>query len=79
VTLNFFKDVARINIKKMQKKNYENSNIFHHAKIYLIFTPKKKKSSPRNQNPSRYHFNSITNFKVSTHKPKYYHLPKILI
>jgi len=27
------------------------TQIFHHAKIYLIF----KKSSKRNQNPSRYH------------------------
>jgi hypothetical protein len=27
-----------------QKKNYGNSNIFHHAKIYIIF----KKSSKRN-------------------------------
>jgi hypothetical protein len=32
------------------------TQIFHHAKIYLIF---KKKSSKRNQNPSKYH-NSIT-------------------
>jgi hypothetical protein len=35
-----------------------------------------KKSSSRNQNPSRYH-NSITNLKFE-HKPKY-HLSKILI
>jgi hypothetical protein len=36
----------------------------------------KKKSSKRNQNPSRY-YNSITNLKFQ-HKPKY-HLSKILI
>jgi hypothetical protein len=35
-----------------------------------------KKSSKRNQNPSRY-YNSITDFKFQ-HKPKYY-LSKILI
>jgi hypothetical protein len=35
-----------------------------------------KKSSKRNQNPSRY-YNSITNLKFQ-HKPKY-HLSKILI
>jgi hypothetical protein len=35
-----------------------------------------KKSSKRNQNPSRY-YNSITNVKIK-HKPKY-HLSKILI
>jgi hypothetical protein len=31
----------------LQKKNYGNSNIFHHAKISSL-----KKSSKRNQNPS---------------------------
>jgi hypothetical protein len=45
--------------------------IFHHAKILSS-----KKSSKRNQNPSRYH-NSITNLKFQ-HKPKY-HLSKILV
>jgi hypothetical protein len=39
---------------------------------YILF----KKSSKRNQNPSRYH-NSITNLKFQ-YKPKY-HLSKILI
>jgi len=34
------------------------TQVFHHRKIYLIF----KKSSKRNQNPSRYD-NSITNLK----------------
>ncbi len=42
------------------------TQIFHHAKIYLIF---KKKSSQRNQNPSRYYQNSVTNLKFQ-HKPK---------
>jgi hypothetical protein len=45
---------------------------FTNAKIYLIF----KKSSKKNQNPSRY-YNSITNLEFQ-HKPKY-HLSKILI
>jgi hypothetical protein len=45
-----------------QKKNYGNSNISPCKNI--IF----KKSSKRNQNPSRY-YNSITNLKFE-HKPK---------
>jgi hypothetical protein len=45
---------------------------FHHAKN-IIF----KKSSKRNQNPSRYYYNSRTNGKFQ-HKPKY-HLSKILL
>jgi hypothetical protein len=53
-----------------QKKKYENSNISPWKNI--IF----KKSSKRNQNPSRY-YNSITNLKFQ-HKPKY-PLSKILI
>jgi len=53
-----------------QKKNYGNSNISTCKNI--IF----KKSSKRNQNPSRY-YNSITNLKFQL-KPKY-HLSKILI
>jgi hypothetical protein len=48
--------------KALQKKNYENSNISPRKNI--IF----KKSSRRNQNPSRY-YNSITNLKFQ-HKPK---------
>jgi hypothetical protein len=36
-----------------------------------------KKSSERNQNPSRYHNSILTNLKFQ-HKPKY-HLSKILI
>jgi len=52
------------------KNNYGNSNISQCKDI--IF----KKSSKRNQNPSRY-YNSIINFKFQ-HKPKY-HLSKILI
>jgi len=54
-----------------QKKNYGNSNIS--ACKNIIF----KKSSKRNQNPSR-HYNSETNLKFQ-HKPKYIHLSKILI
>ncbi len=53
-----------------QEKNYENSNISSH--INVIF----KKSSKRNQNPSRY-YNSVTNLKFQ-HKLKY-HLSKILV
>jgi hypothetical protein len=53
-----------------QKRNYENSNIPLCKNI--IF----KKSSKRNQNPSRY-YNSVTKLK-SQHKPKH-HLSKILI
>jgi hypothetical protein len=45
--------------------------LFHHEKIYSS-----KKSSKRNQNPSRY-YNSVTDLKFQ-HKPKY-HLSKILI
>jgi hypothetical protein len=52
------------------KKVYENSNISPCKNI--IF----KKSSKRNQNPSRY-YNSISNLKFK-HKPKH-HLSKILI
>jgi hypothetical protein len=54
-----------------QKKNYENSNISTCKNI--IF----KKSSKRNQNPSRDYNSMITNLKFQ-HKPKY-HLSKILI
>jgi hypothetical protein len=52
------------------KDNYGNRNISPCKNI--IF----KKSSKRNQNPSRY-YNSITYLKFQ-HKPKY-HLSKILI
>jgi len=61
-----FKSILR------KKKNYGNSNISPCKNI--IF--KKKKSSKRNQNPSRY-YNSITNLNFQ-HKPKY-HLSKCLI
>jgi len=54
----------------MKKKNYGNSNISPCNNITF------KKSSKRNQNPSRY-YNSITNLKFQ-HKPKY-HLSKTLI
>jgi hypothetical protein len=55
-----------------QKKNHRNSNISPCKNI--IF----QKSSKRNQNPSRYYYNSIiTNLKFQ-HKPKC-HVSKILI
>jgi hypothetical protein len=54
----------------MQKKNYEISNISPSKNIIL------KKSSKRNQNPSRY-YNSIL-ISIFKHKPKY-QLSKILI
>jgi hypothetical protein len=54
-----------------EKKSYGNSNISPCKKYNLP-----KKSSKRNQNPSRY-YNSITNLKFR-HKPKY-DLSKILI
>jgi hypothetical protein len=54
-----------------QKKNNGNSNISPCKNV--IF----KKSSKSKQNPSRY-YNSITNLKLSQHKPRY-HLSKILI
>jgi hypothetical protein len=53
-----------------QKKNYEISNISPCKKCIL-----QKKSSKRNQNPSRY-YNFVTNCKFQN-KPKYY-LSKIL-
>ncbi len=61
-----FKSILR------QKKNYGNSNISP-CKNNIIF---EKKTSKRNQNPSRY-YNSITNIEFQL-KPKY-HLSKILI
>ncbi len=58
-----------------QKKNYGNSNISP-CKNNIIFP--KKKSSKRNQNPSRYYYNSIiTNLKFQ-HKPKY-HLSNLIL
>jgi hypothetical protein len=57
-------------IKAKEKRIMENSNIPPCQNI--IF----KKSSKRNQKPSRY-YNSVTNLKFQ-HKPKY-HLSKILI
>jgi hypothetical protein len=56
-----------------QKKNYGNSKIFHHAKIYSSKNPLKK-----NQNPSRYYYNQsqvstqakISSFKKSSYKNK---------
>jgi hypothetical protein len=51
-------------ILRQKKKNYGNSNISPRKNI--IF---KKKSSNRNQNPSRYHNSIISNLKFQ-HKPK---------
>jgi hypothetical protein len=48
--------------KKKEKENYRNSIISPCKNI--IF--KKIKSSKRNQNASRYYYNSITNLKFST-------------
>jgi hypothetical protein len=42
------------------------TQIFHHAKIYQS---SQKKSSKRNQNPSKY-YNSITNLQNSTQAKK---------
>jgi hypothetical protein len=53
------------------KKYLKTIQIFHHAKIHLIF----KKSSKRNQNASRI-ITLYLNLKFE-HKPKY-HLSKIL-
>ncbi len=58
-----------------QKKNYGNSNISQ-CKNKEKKPNLQKKSSKRNQNPSRY-YNFITNLKFQ-HKPKYYG-SKILI
>jgi hypothetical protein len=55
-----------------QKNNYRNSNISPCKFIIL-----KKKSSKRNQNPSRYHNSIITNLKFQ-HKPKY-HLSNLIL
>jgi hypothetical protein len=38
-----------------------------------------KKSSKRNQNPSRYYYNSRTNLKFQHNLKYYYHFSKILI
>jgi hypothetical protein len=60
-------------LKAKKKKNYGYSNISQCKKYNLQKNPLKK----RNQNPSRYYYNSRTNLKFE-HKPKY-HLSKILI
>jgi hypothetical protein len=46
------------------------TQIFHHAKIYLIFV-KNKNPSKRNENPSSDYNSMITNLKFQ-HKPKKY-------
>jgi len=55
-----------------QKNNYRNSNISPCK--FIIF---KKKSSKKNQNPSRYHNSIIINLKFQ-HKPKY-HLSNLIL
>jgi hypothetical protein len=64
----YFKAKERIN---------NETQIFHHAKINVIF--KKILYVEETKNPSRY-YNSITNHKFQ-HQPKkiYHHLSKILI
>jgi hypothetical protein len=61
-----------IYIKKYLKEKKELWKLKYFIMQKIIF----KKSSKRNQNPSRY-YNSITNLKFQ-HKPKF-HLSKILI
>jgi hypothetical protein len=48
------------------KRKFMKIQIFHHAKIKIS-----KKSSKRNQNPSRYYNFIITNLKFQ-HRPKYH-------
>jgi hypothetical protein len=55
----------------MQKKSSENPNVLPCKNIIL------KKSSKRNQNPSRYNNSIIINLKFQ-HKPKY-HISKMII
>jgi hypothetical protein len=50
------------------------TQIFHHPKIQSS----KKKSSTRNQNPSRYYNSIINQSQVFQHKAKIYHVSKIL-
>ncbi len=52
-------------VSQEKKKNYGNSNIISPCKN-IIF---KKSSCERNQNPSRYYYNFVTNLKFQ-HKPK---------
>jgi len=61
------------NYLKAKRRRIMETQIFHHAKI-IIF----RKSSKRNQNPSRYYYNSIITHLKFQHKPKY-RLSKILI
>ncbi len=69
VTLGPNAQAALVYIKKYLKAKEELWNLkYHHAKNITF-----KKSSKRNQNPSR-HYNSA----ITQHKPKY-HLSKILI
>jgi len=49
------------------------TQIFHHAKIYIIFI--KKNPIKETKNPSRY-YNSRTIISSFNNKPKYYYLSK---
>jgi hypothetical protein len=61
---------------KAKRRRIMETQIFSPCKKYIIFP---KKSFERNQNPSRYYYNSIkTNLKFQ-HKPKFQILSKILI
>jgi hypothetical protein len=63
------------NYLKAKEEELWKLKYFNHAKI-IIF----KKSSIRNQNPSRYYYNSIiTNLKFQHNLAKIYHLSKILV
>jgi len=52
--------------KAKERRIYGNSNISPCKNIIIKKSSKKK----RNQNPSRYYYNSLTNLKFQ-HKPKY--------
>jgi hypothetical protein len=60
--------------KYLKAKDMESWKLkyFHHEKSTIL-----KKYCKRNQNPSRYYYNSITNLNFQ-HKPKY-HLSKVLV
>ncbi len=47
----------------MPKKNYMKTQIFHHAKIYLIFNKKKKKPLKETKILQTYYYNSRPNLK----------------
>jgi hypothetical protein len=55
-----------------QNKNYGNSNIISPCKKNHL---QNKSSLKRNQNPSRYYYNSIVTHLKFQHKPKYHLWP----